>query len=136
MAAGGIIRGAQWLAIRLRRTRLIKVLVWRKRAAARECDRAGQGSLRPPLPDEALDAFSFRKVLHYSAQEDRGRGALNDALADAVRWLRRQQGGADRIGTGRAAVKTRLRRPALYLAGGVSRPVRGGWPCQFAAAPA
>ncbi len=46
-------------------------------------------------------------MLHYSAKENRGRAALNEALAEAVQWLRRKQGVA-LFGKGRAAVKARL----------------------------
>ena len=71
------------------------------------CDLPEQERLRPPVDDKALDVFPFKKVLHYSAKEDRGRAALDEALADAVQWLRRKQGVAV-IGAGRAAVKARL----------------------------
>jgi internalin A len=38
-----------------------------------QCDRPGQEVTRPPLPDKALTALPFKKVLHYSAKEDRCR---------------------------------------------------------------
>ena len=63
--------------------------------------------LHPPVQDEALQDFPFRKVLHYSALEDRGRGALDDALQQAILWLREKMGQA-RIGRGRLAVKRKL----------------------------
>ena len=72
-----------------------------------QCDLPEQERLRPPVADEALDAFPFKKVLHYSAKENRGRATLDEALAEAVQWLRRKQGVAV-IGAGRAAVKARL----------------------------
>ena len=72
-----------------------------------QCDLPEQERLRPPVDDKALDAFPFKKVVHYSAKENRGRAALDDALAEAVQWLRRKQGVAV-IGAGRAAVKARL----------------------------
>ena len=72
-----------------------------------QCDLPEQERLRPPVDDKALDAFPFKKVLHYSAKENRGRAALDEALAEAVQWLRRKQGVAV-IGKGRAAVKARL----------------------------
>lgn len=72
-----------------------------------QCDLPEQERLRPPVTDEALDAFPFKKLLHYSAKENRGRAALDEALAEAVQWLRRKQGVAV-IGRGRAAVKARL----------------------------
>jgi internalin A len=79
-----------------------------------QCDQPEQEHLNPPVPSEALAAFPFKKVLHYSARENRGRAALEEALADAARWLRGRQGVA-RIGTGRAKVKARLEE--LYVAG-------------------
>jgi internalin A len=79
-----------------------------------QCDVPEQERLRPPVDDKALDAFPFKKVVHYSAKENRGRAALDEALADAVQWLRRKQGVAV-IGTGRAAVKTRLEK--MYAKG-------------------
>ena len=71
------------------------------------CDQAEDEAMRPPVEDEALRAFSFRKVLHYSALRDRGRGALDDALQQAILWLRETMGQA-RIGKGRLAVKRKL----------------------------
>ena len=71
------------------------------------CDQAEDESLRPPVEDEALRAFPFRKVLHYSALKDRGRGALNEAFQEAILWLRKTMGQA-RIGKGRLAVKRKL----------------------------
>ena len=79
-----------------------------------QCDLPEQERLRPPVDDKALDAFPFKKVLHYSAKENRGRAALDEALAEAVQWLRRKQGVAV-IGTGRAAVKARLEK--MYAKG-------------------
>ena len=72
-----------------------------------QCDLPEQERLRPPVDDGTLDAFPFKKVVHYSARENRGRAALDEALAEAVQWLRRKQGIAV-IGAGRAAVKSRL----------------------------
>ncbi len=71
------------------------------------CDQAEDEALRPPVEDEALRAFPFRQVLHYSALKDRGRGALNEALQEAILWLRKTMGQA-RIGKGRLAVKRKL----------------------------
>jgi internalin A len=72
-----------------------------------QCDEPEQERLSPPVPHEALDVFPFKKLLHYGALNNRGRAALDEALADAVRWLRRQWG-VDKIGSGRAEVKSRL----------------------------
>ncbi len=71
------------------------------------CDRPEDEALRPPLSDETLSAFRFRKVVHYSAKFDRGRAALNEALHDAAHWLHEQQGIAT-IGVGRLKVQRRL----------------------------
>jgi internalin A len=72
-----------------------------------QCDEPEQEWLSPPAPREALEAFPFKKLLHYSARNDRGRAALDEAMADAVRWLRRHLG-VDKIGKGRAEVSARL----------------------------
>jgi len=71
------------------------------------CDQAEDEALRPPVEDEALRSFPFRKVLHYSTLKDRGRGALNEAFQEAILWLRDKMGQA-RIGKGRLAVKRKL----------------------------
>lgn len=71
------------------------------------CDRPEDEVLRPPVPDEALADFPFRKILHYSSLKDRGRAALNEALREAVNWLWEQQGTV-LIGAGRLRVKHRL----------------------------
>jgi internalin A len=71
------------------------------------CDRAEDEALHPPLRDEALTVFAFRKVVHYSAMTDRGRGTLDDALRQAIQWLRKHMGQA-RIGKGRMKVKRKL----------------------------
>src|SRR5208337_2100707 len=71
------------------------------------CDRAKDEALRPPVEDETLGDFKFRKVLHYSALWDRGRGALDEALQQAILWLRETMGQA-RIGKGRMEVKRKL----------------------------
>ena len=63
----------------------------------------------PPASVEALNAFAFRKVLHYSALSNRGRAALDEALVDAAGWLHQSQGIAT-IGKGRAKVKRELER--------------------------
>ncbi|MGO9597697.1 MAG: leucine-rich repeat domain-containing protein [Isosphaeraceae bacterium] len=72
-----------------------------------QCDQATDEELRPPVEDETLGDFKFRKVLHYSALKDRGRGALNEALQQAILWLRETMGQA-RIGKGRMKVKRKL----------------------------
>jgi internalin A len=71
------------------------------------CDRPEDEILPPPVENEALAAFPFKKVLHYSAKKNRGRAALDEALHQAAVWLRERQGAAE-IGAGRARVKERL----------------------------
>ena len=58
------------------------------------CDQPEDERCVRPFEDEALRAFPFRKVLHYSALKDRGRGALDDALQEAILWLRETMGQA------------------------------------------
>ena len=72
-----------------------------------KCDAREQEEPLPPGATNALEAFQCKDVLHYSAKENRRRAALDEALAEAVQWLRRKQGVAV-IGAGRAAVKARL----------------------------
>ena len=72
-----------------------------------QCDRPEDERASLPLPPGALDAFPFQKPLRFSAKTDRGRASLDEALADAVTWLRRNQG-VDKIGKGRAEVKAGL----------------------------
>src|SRR3984893_3624583 len=71
------------------------------------CDRPEDKAVCP-VPETTLkDAFGNYELLRYSAANDRGRPALNDALGEAVCWLHNQQGIA-RIGAGRHRVKVRL----------------------------
>ena len=71
------------------------------------CDRPEDEARRLPIDEDALNAFPFFKSLHYSALKDRGRAALDEALGEAVLWLRQQQG-ASFIGAGRLRVQRRL----------------------------
>jgi internalin A len=71
-----------------------------------QCD-APEDERLPPVADDALAVFPFIKTLAYSARKNRGRAELDEALAEAVCWLRKRQG-AVRIGEGRARVKVRL----------------------------
>ncbi len=71
------------------------------------CDRAADEMLHPPVQGQALQDFASRKVLHYSALKDRGRAALDEALQQAIQWLRENTGQAQ-IGRGRLAVKRKL----------------------------
>jgi internalin A len=71
------------------------------------CDRPEHEAVRPPVSDEALADFPFRKIVQYSARLDRSRAALDDALAQAVAWLTEQEGIVT-IGAGRLRVKRRF----------------------------
>ena len=71
------------------------------------CDKVADEARRLPLPDSALDDFGYCKVLQYSTLKDRGRGAFDEALAEAAAWLHERHGTAT-IGIGRARVKQRL----------------------------
>ena len=52
------------------------------------CERPKDEVLHPPVQADSLKQFGFCKILHYSALEDRGRPALDDALKEAILWLR------------------------------------------------
>ena len=71
------------------------------------CERPEDEILFPPVPDGSLAEFPFKKFLHYSAKNNRGRPSLDDALQQAAVWLRDHQGIAE-IGSGRFRVKRRL----------------------------
>jgi internalin A len=71
------------------------------------CDLPQDEAVRPPLSDEALAGFPFRKIVHYSGKLDRGRATLDDALRQAVAWLTEQEGVVT-IGAGRLRVKRRI----------------------------
>lgn len=72
-----------------------------------QCDRPEDDAIRPPVRDETLGAFSFRRVLPYSAKNRRNQAALEEALQGAVSWLRGKQGEV-LIGRGRLAVKREI----------------------------
>jgi internalin A len=72
-----------------------------------QCDRPEDEILALPIPNSTLSNFPFKKVLHYSARENRGRGALDEALHQAAAWLHERDGVAE-IGAGRWQVKQRL----------------------------
>ena len=74
-----------------------------------QCDRAEDEALRPPIDDGILLSFPSRKLVHYSARLDRGRGALDDALRQAVERQWELQGRA-LIGRGWLEVRRRLER--------------------------
>jgi internalin A len=73
------------------------------------CDKVEDELRGAPAPDELLDKFRFCKLLHYSARENRGRATLDEALIDAVGWVREHQGHAT-IGIGRLKVRRRLEK--------------------------
>jgi internalin A len=73
------------------------------------CDTVADELRQPPAPDALLNRFGFCKVLHYSAREDRGRAALDEAIGDAIGWTRQHQGNA-MIGIGRLKVRRRLEK--------------------------
>ncbi len=56
---------------------------------------------------ERLELFAFSRPLAYSALNDRGRGALDSAIADAVDWMRDEYGDV-LIGEGRLNVLHKL----------------------------
>jgi len=80
-----------------------------------QCDAREQERPLPPEAEKALEAFPCKDVLRYSAKKNRRRAALDEALAEAVQWLREKRGVAV-IGRGRAAVKARLEE--MYAEGG------------------
>ncbi len=71
------------------------------------CDRPEDEAVGPPVSDETLADFPFRKIVQYSARLDRGRPALDDALAQAAAWLTEQQGVLT-IGAVRLRIKRRI----------------------------
>ncbi len=75
-----------------------------------KCDKPGDGIPRSPVAAECLEAFRYRpQELRYSAATDRGRAALDEALRDAVAWLREPgRLGLPEIGAGRMRVQRRL----------------------------
>ncbi len=70
------------------------------------CDRPEQEVRRLPV-DDAFLTFPSLKPCWYSAKTPRGQGALNDALHDAIHYLR-ERDGIVTIGIGRAAVIRQL----------------------------
>lgn len=71
------------------------------------CDQAGDEAPCPVTEADLFAAFGFVRMLRFSARTDRGRAALEEALAEAAAWLRQQEGIAT-IGAGRARVKEKL----------------------------
>ena len=74
-----------------------------------KCDRPEQEVLPFPLLDGQINALSYRKQLHVSPKERRGVRALEEALEDAIGWLREPTRlGLPQIGAGRLRVQRRL----------------------------
>ncbi len=74
-----------------------------------KCDRAEDEVRIFPIPAETIGALPYCKQLHYSARNDRGRAALDEAVRDAITWLRDPARlGAPLIGAGRLRVRRRL----------------------------
>ncbi len=72
------------------------------------CDTAEDEQVRPPISDEVLSALRPPpKIIHYSAQTNRGRPSLDDALSQSVEWIGSHEGVAF-IGAGRAKVKRQI----------------------------
>jgi internalin A len=71
------------------------------------CDRPEDKAVCPVSEAALKDAFGNYYPLSYSAANNRGRAALDEALAESVSWLHQRQGIA-RIGAGRHRVKVRL----------------------------
>jgi internalin A len=73
------------------------------------CDGPEDEARRLPVGEEALEGFPYLKSLHYSALNDRGRAALDEALRDAAAWLHGDaRQGVAQIGAGRLRVQRRL----------------------------
>jgi internalin A len=74
-----------------------------------KCDQKDQEERRFPVSEEALKAFQFVNELHVSPKTDRGCAALEEALHDAILWMRDPNRlGLPQIGAGRLRVQRRL----------------------------
>ncbi len=72
------------------------------------CDRPVDRAVCPVPTEKLHEAFDYHpSPLHYSAANNDGRAALDEALQQAVRWLHERQGIAT-IGAGRQRVKQQL----------------------------
>jgi internalin A len=74
-----------------------------------QCDTPQDEVLQPPADPELLKAFPYLQQVHYSAKEDRKRDSLNEALREAIRHLRGQEG-ITTIGKGRMRVRQQLQK--------------------------
>jgi internalin A len=74
-----------------------------------KCDEKKDEVRRFPIEQELLEALGYSGELHYSAKNERGHDALNEALCDAIRWLRNpHRAGTATIGSVRLRVQRRL----------------------------
>jgi internalin A len=72
------------------------------------CEKSDADRLTP-VSNDRLESFRpLPKIVHYSAMNERGRRALDEALAQCVESLREREGGVAVIGAGRAKVKHRI----------------------------
>lgn len=86
-----------------------------------KCDEQRNEVHRFPIAADTLDVLDYCKQLHYSAKNNRGRAALDEAMREAVNWLRDpERGGTAMIGAGRMRVQRRLE--AMREADGVLKP--------------
>ena len=74
-----------------------------------QCDTPQDEVRQPPADSELFDAFPYLQQVHYSAREDRKRDSLNEALREAIKHLRGQEGIAT-IGKGRMKVRRQLQQ--------------------------
>jgi internalin A len=74
-----------------------------------KCDTQKQKALIFPARQESLEALPYCECLSVSTKENRGRAALDEALGNAIDWLRAPDRTGDaRIGVGRLRVQRRL----------------------------
>ncbi len=74
-----------------------------------QCDTPQDEVRQPPADASVLDAFPYLQQVQYSARFDRKRDSLNEALCEAIKYLRGQEGIAT-IGKGRMKVRRQLQQ--------------------------
>ena len=74
-----------------------------------KCESAAAEANSPPCSPADLAAFQSLRAIHYSAHLDRGRPAMDDAIAAAIEHLHTTHRVA-RVGTGRMTVRRELER--------------------------
>ncbi len=72
-----------------------------------QCETPQDEVRQPPADSALLDTFPYLQQVHYSAQEDRKRDSLNEALREAISHLRGREGIAT-MGIGRMKVRRQL----------------------------